>query len=93
MRYYTLSNTTNQILTIGRVQTPTLALVVRRDNEIKNHIKEKYFDLYINTKINDINLKLKYENPKKELLKEKEEIINILKKIVNKVGTITIGKK
>ena len=92
-RYYTLSNTTNQILTIGRVQTPTLALVVRRDNEIKNHIKEKYFDLYINTKINDINLKLKYQNPKKELLKEKEEIINILKKIVNKVGTITIGKK
>lgn len=92
-RYYTLSNTTNQTLTIGRVQTPTLALVVRRDNEIKNHIKEKYFDLYINTKINDINLKLKYQNPKKELLKEKEEIINILKKIVNKVGTITIGKK
>ena len=82
-RYYTLSNTTNQTLTIGRVQTPTLALVVRRDNEIKNHIKEKYFDLYINTKINDINLKLKYQNPKKELLKEKEEIINILKKIVN----------
>ena len=92
-RYYTLSNTTNQTLTIGRVQTPTLALVVRRDNEIKNHIKEKYFDLYINTKINEVNLKLKYQNPKKEFLKEKEEIINILKKIVNKTSTITIEKK
>lgn len=92
-RYYTLSNTTNQTLTIGRVQTPTLALVVRRDNEIKNHIKEKYFDLYINVKINEVSLKLKYQNSKKELLKEKEEIINILKKIVNKTSTITIEKK
>ena len=86
-------NTTNQTLTIGRVQTPTLALVVRRDNEIKNHIKEKYFDLYINVKINEVSLKLKYQNSKKELLKEKEEIINILKKIVNKTSTITIEKK
>ena len=83
-RYYTLSNTTNQTLTIGRVQTPTLALVVRRDIEIKNHTKEKYFDLYINVKINEVSLKLKYQNSKKELLKEKEEIINILKKIKNK---------
>ena len=92
-RYYTLSNTTNQTLTIGRVQTPTLALVVRRDIEIKNHTKEKYFDLYINVKINEVSLKLKYQNSKKELLKEKEEIINILKKIINKISTITIEKK
>jgi len=31
---------------IGRVQTPTLGLVVTRDEAIKNHIKEKYYELY-----------------------------------------------
>ena len=31
-------------LSIGRVQTPTLGLVVRRDEAIKNHKKEIYFE-------------------------------------------------
>lgn len=30
-------------LNIGRVQTPTLAMIVKRDYEIKNFIKQKYF--------------------------------------------------
>lgn len=32
-------------LTIGRVQTPTLALVVNRDLAIENHVKEQYYIL------------------------------------------------
>ena len=32
-------------LTVGRVQTPTLHLIVKRDYEIENFIKEKYFTL------------------------------------------------
>ena len=34
-----------QILSIGRVQTPTLALVVNRYNEIKNFVPEQYWEL------------------------------------------------
>ena len=30
-------------LNIGRVQTPTLAMLVKRDNEVKHFIKQKYF--------------------------------------------------
>jgi DNA topoisomerase-3 len=30
-------------LNIGRVQTPTLAMIVKRDNEIKHFVKQKYF--------------------------------------------------
>ncbi len=34
-----------QLLSIGRVQTPTLALVVRRDLEIENFVVEDYFQV------------------------------------------------
>ncbi len=30
-------------LNLGRVQTPTLAMIVKRDNEVKNFVKQKYF--------------------------------------------------
>ncbi len=35
-RAYTLKSTTQGVVSVGRVQTPTLALVVRRDAEIEN---------------------------------------------------------
>ena len=35
----------NQVLSIGRVQTPTLALVVKRDEEIRNFVPETYWEL------------------------------------------------
>ena len=33
----------NSRLNIGRVQTPTLAMIVQRDNEVRNFVKQKYF--------------------------------------------------
>ena len=47
-RFFTLTNKDKITLTVGRVQTPTLALVVNRDFEIENHVKEKYYDLMLN---------------------------------------------
>ena len=45
-RIYTLKYGANlQVLSIGRVQTPTLALIVNRYNEIKNFIPEPYWEL------------------------------------------------
>ena len=35
----------NQVLSIGRVQTPTLALIVRRQQEIENFVPEQYWVL------------------------------------------------
>lgn len=37
----------NRRLNVGRVQTPTLALIFERDFSIKNFVKEKYFNLYL----------------------------------------------
>lgn len=36
-------------VTIGRVQTPTLAMIVKRDYDIKHFVKEKYFTVEIDT--------------------------------------------
>lgn len=33
------------LFTVGRVQTPTLGLVVNRDEAIENHIEQKYYEL------------------------------------------------
>lgn len=35
-------------LNIGRVQTPTLAMIVERDNKVKNFVKEKYYTVDLN---------------------------------------------
>ncbi len=33
----------NDRLSLGRVQTPTLAMIVQRDNDVRNFVKQKYF--------------------------------------------------
>lgn len=35
-------------LNLGRVQTPTLAMIVRRDSDVKNFVKQKYFTVDLN---------------------------------------------
>ena len=46
-RAYT--KTYNQRLTVGRVQTPTLAMLVERDKEIEDFQKKQYFIVHIQT--------------------------------------------
>lgn len=36
----------NDLLSVGRVQTPTLALIVNREHEINNFVTEPYWELY-----------------------------------------------
>jgi DNA topoisomerase-3 len=47
-RFFTTLYKSDKPLSIGRVQTPTLAMLVQRDNDIKNFIKEKYYTVEIN---------------------------------------------
>ena len=39
----------NQNYSVGRVQTPTLAMIVKRDDEINNFKKEKYYTVELST--------------------------------------------
>ena len=57
-RLYTIKYGQNrQVLSIGRVQTPTLALIVNRQQEIENFVPKQYWELkttYRNTLFNAI---------------------------------------
>ncbi|MBR8733440.1 DNA topoisomerase 3 [Fusobacterium necrophorum] len=90
-RYFTLLYKSKKPLTIGRVQTPTLALVVNRDLEIENHVKEKYYDLYITLSLNHKDILLKRKN--KEMLKSKLEVEEIIQKSKNQKIQVQIKKK
>lgn len=88
-RFYSILN--NAKLSIGRVQTPTMALVVNRDNEIKNHIKEKYYNLQLKTNINNLDIDLKYYA--KERVTDKSIYEELINKIGDKVSKLTVTKK
>lgn len=44
-RFFTCKNS-GALLAVGRVQTPTLGLVVNRDLQIEGHVKSKYYDIF-----------------------------------------------
>ncbi len=69
-RYYSCLHNNNY--SVGRVQTPTLAMVVDRDKSIRNFVKEKYFTVQI--KALDIDLETSRINEKEKLL----DLINFL---------------
>jgi len=90
-RYFSILNGTT--LSIGRVQTPTLGLVVNRDLAIENHIKEKYFDGYIDINIDGINVKAKLEDKDNTIYKNQEELKEILNYFINKNIKVDITKQ
>ena len=58
-RFFTMKNYPAKLI-VGRVQTPTLGLVVERDRIIENHIKQTYFDIYADLKIGNTKVTTKY---------------------------------
>ena len=75
-RLYTLKYGQNrQVLSIGRVQTPTLALIVNRQQEIENFVPKQYWvlsTLYRDTTFNAI-LKRSEEDLMADIEKQKEK--------------------
>ena len=90
-RLYTLlfRHDPKQVYSIGRVQTPTLAMIVKRHEEIKNFKPEKYWVLstvYRNVIFSSTKGKIKDPKDFKDLsvLKEKDFIVT---KVEQKAGT------
>ena len=63
-RYFSLLNSHVKMLTVGRVQTPTLGLVVQRDFLIENHEKQGYFSIYAELVLDGKTVKAKLEPAK-----------------------------
>ena len=49
-RFFTCTNS-GALLAVGRVQTPTLGLVVNRDLQIEGHVKSKYYDIFADLEV------------------------------------------
>ena len=90
-RLYTLKFGKNrQVLSIGRVQTPTLALIVNRHLEIENFKPEQYFELktvYRNTTFSSVKGKFSSEEEGKELLQKIQNADFEVTDISTKKGT------
>ena len=87
-RLYTLKYAQNrQVLSIGRVQTPTLALIVKRYEEITNFVPEQYWEL--KTTYRDTVF-----NATKGRLKSQEEGLQLIEAIQSEPFIVTdVAKK
>lgn len=65
----------NIYLTVGRVQTPTLYLVVKRDLDIDNHVTRKYYELKSKVDIDGQTVEFEFK-PSKEQLGEELHIFD-----------------
>ncbi|MBQ8721531.1 MAG: DNA topoisomerase 3 [Paludibacteraceae bacterium] len=95
-RIYTLKYGANrQVLSIGRVQTPTLALIVNRFNEIKNFVPEPYWELktlYRDVTFSSTKGKYKSEEEAREALKQIEGHEFEVTSVTEKKGTESAPK-
>ena len=101
-RFFTCSNS-GVLLAVGRVQTPTLGLVVKRDMQIEGHIKTVYYDIFadVNVETADGNktvtakyTKKKQKGAENKQITELDESEKIKNDLINKrFDNIKIEKK
>lgn len=82
-------------LNVGRVQTPTLGLVVARDEQIENHIKQNYYELFVSGSAvgqdgKSYDCRLKFM-PNEELLAGQAHILDqsLIETVAQKLQTIS----
>lgn len=75
-RFFTCNNS-KVLLTVGRVQTPTLGLVVNRDYQIEHHVKRTYYNVMVDLKVNDSAVTAKFVPAKDNPYVEEGKIFNI----------------
>ena len=75
-------------MSVGRVQSPTLGLIVMRDEAIDNHVKQKYYELQSDGHIQEPDTTITFQlKPKSELLDDGKHILhrNIMKDIEREI--------
>lgn len=89
-RLYTLKYAQSRnILSVGRVQTPTLALIVSRQKEIMNFVPEDFWEIktiYRNTQFNSVKGKYKSCAEAEDVLEKIGEYPLTIKSVVTKKG-------
>ncbi len=81
----------NAQLSAGRVQTPTLAMIVERENEIKRFIPKDYWS--INSMILGFNVTWQDRNSGQTRIFDKEQATTIISKVTGQIGKIIDVRK
>lgn len=93
-RAYTLQHQANGgqgVVSIGRVQTPILGMVVRRDRANTNHQKSYYYKVHGDMSIGGINFRVGYVATENDPINDKKRLID--KVFADAVASHAIGKK
>lgn len=97
-RYFSIKN--NKLLSVGRVQTPTLGLVVARDLAIEGHVKTVYYELFASMAIAGKQIDTQFETYKENpaltdgRFLEKDYLLRKISEIQGKrFSTIHVSKK
>lgn len=64
-----------QGMSVGRVQSPTLGLIVTRDEQIANHVKQKYYEWHVEGMCDDKKIPFVFK-PKSDLLDDGKHILH-----------------
>lgn len=64
-------------MSVGRVQSPTLGLIVARDEQIDNHVKQKYYELQVNGNVKEPQTVIPFQlKPKSDLLEDGKHVLH-----------------
>lgn len=80
----------NSQLNTGRVQTPTLAMIVKRDNDVSNFVKQKYFTVDLDLGFKAVSDRIDDENTADNLVSAcngKNAVVTEVKKEIKSVGS------
>lgn len=84
----------NAQLSCGRVQTPTLGMILKREEEIRKFVPKEYYSIEISTKKGSSNFKMNWVDKNNNTTSFNEEKIeNTAKRLNNKEIKITDVKK
>jgi DNA topoisomerase-3 len=94
-RYYNIRcvRRGDRVLSLGRVQTATLALIVDRDLEIENFKPEDYFELKASMSTKVGNLDLFYKPSEEKKIKTQQEAESIARRCEKLDTTLKVEKK
>ncbi|MCX8094967.1 MAG: DNA topoisomerase 3 [Caldisericia bacterium] len=76
------------LLSIGRVQTPTLYMIVERENEILSFKKEKYYEIFAYFEKDKFKYKGKWFDDSDDRIFDENKLIKILENIKEKDGLV-----
>ena len=78
------------VIGIGRVKTPTLAIVCMRELEIRNFRVEDYFEIVATATVTDGSFTIRHAPPPKQRIKDRAQAEVIAKAAVNHTGPLGV---